>query len=102
MAWIVNMQHYLDKDGSIGSMMNSPTRRLAEYFGSIVTFATSFDEEPFLNSNIQCRRRPERKPCEGKIQAVLDLDTYRIVWQCPVCGDSGFISGWKDTPWDAS
>lgn len=101
MAWIVNMQHYLDKDGSIGSM-NGPTRRLADYFGSIVTFATSFDDGHFLNSNIPCRRRPERKPCLGKIQALLDLDTDNIVWQCPGCADNGVISGWQDTPWDAS
>ena len=102
MAWIVNMQHYLDEDGSIGLTMNRPTRRLADYFGSIVTFATSFDDEPFLNSNIKCRRRPGRKPCQGKIQALLDLDSDNIVWQCPVCGDNGVISGWQDTPWDAS
>ncbi|MCO6479522.1 MAG: hypothetical protein J5I94_23005 [Phaeodactylibacter sp.] len=101
MAWIINMQHYLTKEGAIGPL-NRPTRRLADFFGAIVTFATSFEEEPFLNSNIKCRRRPGRKPCRGKIQALLDLDTDNIVWQCPVCGDNGVISGWQETPWDAS
>jgi hypothetical protein len=95
------MQHYLNEEGSIGSM-NRPTRRLADYFGSIITFATSFDEGSFLDSNIQCRRRPRRKPCQGKIQALLQLDTDRIIWRCPVCEDNGSISGWENTPWDAS
>ena len=101
MTWITNMQHYLNEDGSTGSM-NRPTRRLAEYFGSIVTFATSFEDEQYLNSNISCRRRHKRKPCKGKIQAILDLNSDRIDWRCPVCGDNGIISDWQDTPWDAS
>ncbi len=101
MAWITNMQHYLDEDGSIGSM-NRPTKRLSVYFGSIVTFATSFEEEQFLYSNISCRRRPKRIPCNGKLQAVLNLDTDSIEWRCPVCGDNGIISGWRETPWEGS
>jgi hypothetical protein len=101
MAWITNMQHYLDEDGSIDSL-NRPIKRLADYFGAIVTFATSFDDEPFFNSDIQCRRRPGKKPCQGKIQALLELDTDRIIWRCPVCGDNGAIVDWENTPWDAS
>lgn len=101
-TWIVNMQHYLNEEGAIASAAG-PARKLAEYFGTIVTFATAFDDdEPFLQSNIQCRRRPGRKRCEGKIQALLDFETDHIVWQCPVCGDNGAISGWEGTIWEAS
>ena len=101
MPWITNLQHYLDKNSNIAPS-DRITRPLVDYFGAITTFATSFDEEGFIDSNISCRRRPSRKPCEGKIQAILNLDTDHILWRCPVCEDNGVISGWRDTPWDAS
>ena len=100
-TWIVNMQHYLDKDGSI-IPEGSPARKLPNYFGTIVSFASDFASESGLTSDLRCRRRPRRKRCEGKIQAWLELDTDAIIWKCPICGDKGAISGWEDTVWDFS
>jgi len=31
-----------------------------------------------------------------------DADTFDVLWFCPVCGDSGQISGWEGTFWDNS
>ena len=60
---------------------------------------TNLDDEP----RVRCRRRPGRPRCTGIVMsypAADDLD--RIYWYCPVCNDSGFISGWQNTLWDGS
>jgi hypothetical protein len=31
-----------------------------------------------------------------------DVDTFDVLWFCPVCDDNGRISGWEGTFWDNS
>jgi hypothetical protein len=50
--------------------------------------------------DIRCRRKPNRKPCPGKINAGFQLGTSSIVWQCPECGDRGVLCNWQNTEWD--
>ncbi len=95
------MTHYLDDDGRIASLP-APAKRLADYFGSIVSAMTSEPEGILVQSAVKCRRRPRRKPCLGIIVAVIDADSEAIHWQCPECGDGGTISDWQGSPWDTS
>jgi hypothetical protein len=29
-----------------------------------------------------------------------DVDTFDVLWFCPICDDNGRISGWDGTFWD--
>jgi hypothetical protein len=100
MAWITDLRHFLDEDGSRAEIPQ-PARILAEYFGRIVKAVTIRKEEFDLDTGIRCRRRPNRRPCPGEIVAFID-EEGAISWSCPVCDDNGIISGWKGTSWDWS
>jgi len=98
-AWVVNMTHFLDREGQVGRLP-APARRLADYFGAIVSSVCSHPPEMAILTGIKCRRRPRRKICLGVVLAVIDPDTSEIHWECSACRDHGLISGWKGSPWD--
>ncbi|MGA2841982.1 MAG: hypothetical protein ABSG18_17735 [Steroidobacteraceae bacterium] len=56
-------------------------------------------EEP---TKLRCRRRPGRRPCTGLLTLLFDVDTFDVLWFCPICDDQGRISGWEGTFWDNS
>ena len=51
-------------------------------------------------SPIQCIRRPNRKPCKGRIGITPMFD--EIHWQCTDCETGGTITGWRNTNDDLS
>jgi hypothetical protein len=97
--WIVDLRHYLDEQGAIG-IKSGPGLRLAEHITAIVQETTGDPDGDDLYPKVPCRRRPNRKPCPGEIASFIDPDDQQIIWLCPVCGDSGTISGWQLTLWD--
>ena len=100
-TWVTNMLHSLDKNGDFAREAG-PGRRIAAYMGSIVEAVTSRppDEDDWV-TGIQCRRRPGHVRCSAPIIAgFADNDPTTITWQCPACGDEGYISGWQETLWD--
>ena len=98
-AWITDLQHVLDKDGSIAPPSGS-ARRLAEHLTAIVTMVSRPELVLGDIDRVRCRRRPQRKPCPGQIDGELDVETSEIMWWCPVCGDHGSIRNWEGTQWD--
>lgn len=73
--------------------------RRTEFLGAIVsasTFAPPGDE---IDTNLRCRKRPERKQCHGLIRVQLQEEPVELRWWCPVCGDGGVIHNWKGIPW---
>lgn len=92
------MADYLDDARGIVEMPGR-ARRLADHFGMIVASMSAMTPEKVVRTRVDCRRRPGRRPCTGRIQAVIDAEA-RIHWQCPNCGDNGLISAWQSTPWD--
>lgn len=98
-TFVVDLTHWLTADGAIASMPRR-AQRLAEYIGMIVADATGFLSEQRCGEGVKCRCRPSRKPCPGTIETDFELETDRIVWWCPECGESGFIDNWKGTLWD--
>jgi len=99
MAWITDLRHFLDEDGSRSDMPH-PARTLAEYFGCIVKSVTTRQGDA-LATGVKCRKRHRRRKCPGEIIAFIN-DQESISWSCPVCEDNGAISGWKETIWDWS
>jgi len=97
-TWITDMTCYLDGAGRVVPMPGV-ARRIANHFGSIVAAMSPRPPEQIVLTLVTCRRRPGRRPCTGRIQAVVNAEA-RIRWQCPSCGDNGLISGWQNSPWD--
>lgn len=98
-TWIVDITHYLLPDGLL---VPGPAGRIAAYFGSIVSAATTQPSGTWRDMAVQCRRRPGRKPCPGHIR-IRRLDVpLRIEWHCSSCDDNGTIEGWRGTLWDRS
>ena len=98
-----DIRHFLDEEGYIPEDVPEPARRMAEYFGTIITHASAvITENEFHSAPIACRRRPGRKRCKGKIEVDFRYPDFAILWNCPVCGDEGIISGWEGTHWDLS
>jgi hypothetical protein len=87
----------LEPNGTLAAL--SPRGlRLAEYWTEIVAHASNYDEP----TTLRCRRRPGRRPCGGLLTLFFDVDTFDVLWFCPVCDDNGRISGWEGTFWDNS
>ncbi len=58
------------------------------------------DDDDWVTA-VQCRRRPGHVHCVAPIIAgYAEDDPTTIVWECPACGDEGYISGWQETLWD--
>lgn len=98
-TWICHLTDFLDERGGIGPP-SGPARRLAEHFGAIVAAASRLPRRTVATTSVACRRRPGRRPCPGRIQAVVTEESP-IRWQCPACGDNGLISSWEGTLWDS-
>lgn len=92
--------HFLDEKGELPSDLPGPARKLAEFICSIVKAVTGHSFEALVRTGVCCHRRPKRVPCEGEILAFLNEETKAIQWDCPVCGDNGFIYDWEGTNWD--
>ena len=74
--------------------------RFANFIREIVEAGSVHPADASFLSPIRCIRRPNRKPCKGRIRITPRLDT--LVWQCSECGSCGEISGWRETGGDFS
>ena len=93
------MVDYLDAAGCLVDMP-APARNLANHLGAIVSALTSQPPGQLRQTSVRCRRRPGRRPCVGRIRAVIEVDSRQIAWECPVCDDNGIIHHWEGTPSD--
>ena len=101
-TWITDMRHFLDEDGVLPEGLPAPALKLVLYQGAIVAWvaATGCRSGQTTRTNVNCRRNPGRRPCGGEIVACHEAASSTIVWECPLCGDRGRISGWEGTDWD--
>ncbi len=94
--WSVNMQHFLDENGST-DQIPTEVKELADHFGAIVAVVTlDFTGRTIEISGITCRS----PSCSGSIIGCLGRDIESIKWYCTGCDDSGVITGWDGTLWD--
>lgn len=97
--WIADISNLDLPDG--------PTRRgrtshKVRFLGEIVSAASLMSAGEFQVSSVRCRRRPNRQRCRGNIRLGRDAKSDEIHWICPVCGDRGVITNWRETRWDLS
>lgn len=100
-TWITDIRHYLDPSGHLPDMPG-PALNLALFLGSIVEWMTIRAVAGVERTNVYCRRSPGRRRCPGEIAAAFEEGTDVILWRCPLCGDNGYIRGWRGTLWDRS
>ena len=87
-TWITDLRHFLEPDVSIAPK-SGPARRIAHHFAAIVAeIIADIGGETYF-PKVQCRRKPERKPCRTEIESEWDPDSGEIIWWCPKCGDRG-------------
>jgi hypothetical protein len=98
-TWVTAMVDFLDAAGYMVDMP-APARNLANHLGAIVSALTSQPPGQWRETSVRCRRRPGRRPCAGRIRAVVEVGSGEIAWQCPTCDDNGLIHHWEGTPWD--
>jgi hypothetical protein len=99
-TWVTDMRHYLDEEGLLPETLPGPALSIALFLGSIVGWVTSHPEGTYEETNVPCRRTPGRRRCLGDIFARVDAAQAAITWECPICGDNGYIRGWEGTLWD--
>jgi hypothetical protein len=93
------MADYLDAEGCPVDLP-AQARNLANHLGAIVSALTSQPPGELRQTSVSCRRRPGRRPCVGRIRAIIEVDSGRISWECAACRDHGIIHHWEGTPWD--
>jgi len=98
-TWVTDITHFLNEVGSIAPE-SGPARKLAEHIAAIVTESTAILGGIEGYEKVSCRRRPGRRPCKGLINSWIDPKTRVINWECPDCGDNGYIANWEGTMWD--
>lgn len=94
----IDITHYLSNN-KFPPDITEPARRLATYMGRIISAASLIRPGSEYLSAIPCRRRPERKPCIGRL-VIWREENEEINWQCPFCGTYGVIRNWYGCPWD--
>ena len=87
-------------DPADGPPPSGKSARLARFLGEIVSAASMLSAGEFQHSPLGCRRRPQRRPCPGRLELGRERGTDAIRWCCSKCADQGVITNWRDTRWD--
>jgi len=97
--FITDMTHF---EGIPPGASHESARRIAQFFGSIVSAASVSPADELIEAALFCRRRPGRMPCPGHLQIRRDSVSGVISWHCSRCDDQGEISNWEGTSWNFS
>jgi hypothetical protein len=79
---------------------NAAGIRFANFIREIVEAGSVYPVGDSFLSPIRCIRRPNRKPCKGRIRITPRLEA--LVWQCSECASCGEVKGWRETGGDLS
>jgi hypothetical protein len=50
---------------------------------------------------VPCRHGNDSSDCPGRVEVVRLAEGDQLIWSCTVCGESGSLSNWRSTKWDA-
>ena len=100
-TYVSDMTHFLDENGLAPVGLPKEFYAMLNYHAAIVKAGSSHPGNTQFCSIIPCRRRPNRKPCGSYLTVTHQPDSV-IHWQCPKCGEQGFISNWRETIYDLS
>ena len=98
-TFITDMTHF---EGIPSGPSHEPARRMAQFFGAIVSAASVSPADKLIEAALFCRRRPGRTQCPGHLQIRRDRVSGAISWHCSRCDDQGEISNWEGTSWNLS
>lgn len=73
---------------------------LMRFAGEVVSIASLLAPAEPHQSSLSCRRRPQRRPCPGRLVLTRIEHDDDIRWECPACGDCGIITHWHESRWD--
>ena len=96
-TFITDMTHF---EGIPLGPSHEPARRMAQFFGAIVSVASVAPADELIEAALFCRRRPGRIQCPGHLQIYRDNVSAIITWHCSRCNDQGEISNWEGTSWN--
>jgi hypothetical protein len=98
MTLVVDITHWLDKDGAI-PIADLRLRRQALRIARFIEYGGPLQPLQARETLIDCKRRPDRKQCLGLLW-VMKLPDDRIQVFCHGCRDiEAVISGWQETEW---
>lgn len=95
---VIDTQHSLDE-----IFFGPPVPRLKfslRKLGEIITWATAKEAGIPVALRPLCCKRPNRKPCQGKLDVDSIPGTAEIHWLRPECRDEGAVTGWAGEVWD--
>ena len=98
-TFITDMTHF---EGIPPGASHESARRIAQFFGAIVSAGSVFPADVLVDAALFCRRRPGRTRCPGHLQIYRDSVSGIITWHCSQCDDQGEISNWEGTSWNLS
>src|SRR5580698_1809482 len=100
MVYVIDLRHF---DGiELSPDTPGPALKFAHYLRRAVRAATASSERGPRPTALPCRRRPERRPCPGRLVVELQDLPSRVGWHCPACGEEGWIDGWQGSLYDLS
>src|SRR5262249_9209317 len=98
MTLIVDINHWLEEDGSIPTS-NLRLRRNALRVARFVEYGGPLAKLEGRLTLVECKRRPNRQQCLGTMWVAKQEDD-RIQVHCSFCADvESVISGWDETPY---
>lgn len=97
-TYITDLAHFLDENGL--PPVDAPRRmlRMLAFLGSIVKAGSSHPVGTQFASAIPCRRRF----CSRLSLTIANGRDGRTRWECPDCGENGYISKWQGSDYDLS
>ena len=96
-VFITDMAHF---ESIPPGTSHEPARRIARFFGAIVSTVSVSPADKLIEAALFCRRRPGMMQCPGHLQIRRDGVSGVISWHCSRCDDQGEISNWEGTSWN--
>ena len=97
---IIYMRYLLDDTNSRPAKPH--LRQKVKKLSEIITYATSQKRCASSDFPPNCGKKSKGKPCDGTLKIALRPEPGLIHWECPVCGDEAFLTGWAGLRWDKS
>lgn len=99
-TYVTDLRHFLDDADQLPEDLPARAVNFVLFLGSIVAWMTSQPVRFDGSTNVPCRRSPRRRRCTEEIESYFDDGGRAIAWNCPLCGDNGYIHNWEGTRWD--
>ena len=99
MTLIVDINHWLDENGELPSDGDPRLRRNALRIIRLIEYGGPLEPLHGRETLIDCKRKPNRRPCPGFMWVVKRNDDRIEAW-CAICHEvEAIISGWQGTLW---